>query len=277
MILSVPAHLFEDKKYHQIYTLHSTYRHTQNYVHGDEIIAIHDASRAPSPMGIILDYEESAFERLKTVLKTIRIETSAITINEVRVSKAEVRLSQHDLRQRVENQGGLTAQDQRILANAIGDELRSSGLSLGLELEKRVVVLKLALTQRQGVVDALAGLIGFGEGLTPSGDDIICGLLAGLLYAGQEEPFEETATLVSALIRNENITSVVSRSFLRFGTQGLFIEALVQLHEKLCANQSVLGLIKQISVLGHRSGTDYLRGILLGIQLGGSDHDLQCD
>lgn len=273
MILSVPAHFFENKKYHQIYKPHSTYKHTQNYEHNGEIISIHDKSRIASPMAIVLDYEEMAFDRLKDVLTTIIIEKNAIRINDVLILRSEVRLSQHDVRQLVAKNRALVRKQQNILTQVIKDELLVVAPPMSPELTKRVGTLILSLRENEGLLDALRALIGYGEGLTPSGDDIVCGLLAGLLYVGLEKQFEATATIVRSIIQKTSVTSTISRSFLSYGIEGLFIETLVELYEKLWANQPIGELITQIAALGHRSGTDYLKGLLLGIQLGGSDYD----
>ena len=271
MILSVPIHLFEHEMYHQTYTLHSTYQHTQNYCHGKELVALHDKSRIPSPMGIILLYDAWAFERLKAVLRTVRVEEHAITINDVRVLKTDVRLSRHDLKQTICSHRPLGEGERKVLQGAIEDEIRCAGLRQLPELERRADLLGTALARKQGVADAIKALIGFGEGLTPSGDDIVCGLLAGLLYTGAMELFEIAGATVLSIIDDEKVTSQVSRSFLKFGGKGLFIETLVTLYERLSAHESIGELVQIIGGLGHRSGTDYLMGIQLGLQLGGSD------
>ncbi|NLL47079.1 MAG: DUF2877 domain-containing protein [Firmicutes bacterium] len=271
MILTVPAHLFDDETYHQTYALHSTYKHTQNYSSGRTLIALHDKSRLPSPMGIILDYEQTAFERLKKVLRKVEIDDEAITINSVRIGKSEVRLSQHDLARAVRRQRPLNHQEQKGLRQSIVNEIGQKAPSLHPELGRRIELLRASYLQGYEWDGALGALIGFGEGLTPSGDDIVCGLMAAFLYTGSEEFFTRTGELLLPIIGKKQATTEVSRSFLKLGSKGLFLEILVKVYERLCAQQPIGELIELIGALGHRSGTDYLRGILLGLELGGSE------
>ena len=59
----------------------------------------------------------------------------------------------------------------------------------------------------------LAGMTGLGMGLTPSGDDFLCGVLAGLLFSGQwDHPFAQA--LRQTISRRLGDTNDISRTFL---------------------------------------------------------------
>ncbi|UXV35366.1 DUF2877 domain-containing protein [Staphylococcus sp. IVB6181] len=99
----------------------------------------------------------------------------------------------------------------------------------------------------------LTYLIGRGQGLTPSGDDI----LVGLLFIHFIQPFITKAHMaqIEQLV-SQPLTTLVSQTFLSYAIQGIFSSRLTDLMED--ASQSTL---KQLLQVGSSSGKDTLYGM----------------
>ena len=103
---------------------------------------------------------------------------------------------------------------------------------------------------------SLSGLIGLGIGLTPSGDDFLCGVLAGLTISMcQDHPF---ALALQDKIRSRlSDTNDISRSFLSCALEGQFSQPVVQLSSMVSPEE----ISREFARIGHSSGMDTLSGI----------------
>ena len=112
-------------------------------------------------------------------------------------------------------------------------------------------------------------LVGLGEGLTPSGDDFLVGLLAVLHVTGFRPCHADS------LVREQFCecvrlgTSRLSGEFLRCAFEGHFAEPLVMLIRALCAptTDAWLAHAATMATVGHSSGVDAMVGIALGYRL----------
>jgi Protein of unknown function (DUF2877) len=113
------------------------------------------------------------------------------------------------------------------------------------------------------------GLLGLGPGLTPAGDDVLCGALAGLRVLGRRSGcYGEwcdnaigaiTDGIVAAASRR---TTSFSATLLRAATRGVVAEPLLQVLQTVGSGASVRG-IDDVLMLGHSSGSDMLTGALM--------------
>lgn len=104
--------------------------------------------------------------------------------------------------------------------------------------------------------ERLGRLIGLGLGLTPGGDDFLCGVLAGLTLCGSAgHPF--TLALREQICSRLGDTNAISAAFLRCALEGQFSLAVNSLLS-LPAREEIFSAF---SAIGHSSGTDTLCGI----------------
>lgn len=109
----------------------------------------------------------------------------------------------------------------------------------------------------------LARLIGLGIGLTPSGDDFLCGIMAGLQLAGaSNHPFAHS--LKEAVRLHLKDTVDVSAAFLKCALENQYSLAVNNLHGIPSAREIKDTFLK----IGHSSGIDTLCGIWYAIQFG---------
>ena len=94
---------------------------------------------------------------------------------------------------------------------------------------------------------------GCGEGLTPSGDDFLCGWMLALRLHGQTAP-------IPAILKNALGKNAVSNAFLETSAQGRVNVAVKRL---LLAPSSAR--VKAVCAFGHNSGADLLCGMLWGL------------
>jgi len=127
-----------------------------------------------------------------------------------------------------------------------------------------------AIAIRRWLASALAGsaapfppvdaLIGLGGGLTPSGDDFLCGIMVALHYFGRKDLAGQVADAV--LPRAARDTSLISAAYLRCAANG---EASIVLFDALAclldADAVRLGqCLDAVGRVGHTSGWDCLAG-----------------
>jgi hypothetical protein len=112
-------------------------------------------------------------------------------------------------------------------------------------------------------------LVGLGQGLTPSGDDFLVGLLAVLHVTGSL-PCRAGSPLHTQFCQCIRLgTSQLSGEFLCCAFEGHFAEPLVMLVQALCAPASDAwpAHAATLAAVGHSSGVDAMVGIALGCRL----------
>jgi hypothetical protein len=114
--------------------------------------------------------------------------------------------------------------------------------------------------------EAVAGLIGLGPGLTPSGDDLLGGVMIALHALGRKEIAGQLAQIV--LPRARVRTGAVSRAHLACAAEG---EGSAALHDALSAlctgkDDGRSGWLARIDSIGATSGWDALAGVILAME-----------
>jgi hypothetical protein len=130
----------------------------------------------------------------------------------------------------------------------------------------------------------IAGLLGRGNGLTPSGDDLLCGLLAGgVLFGRDVSGLRET--VLSELIGRPRATTSLSAALLRAAADGAVIAPLRGLGRALCdrgradshsdierdreQDAAMDDQLDSVLAIGHSSGVALAAGLLLSCELPG--------
>ncbi len=113
-------------------------------------------------------------------------------------------------------------------------------------------------------------MIGFGPGLTPSFDDLLCGLMVSDLYFYQVlgKDINEIIRKNRSLISNyREKTNLISFHMLKMAASGLCNAAVKELLISLYISKDDLkDILMRIRCFGHSSGTDILCGVYLSIK-----------
>lgn len=119
---------------------------------------------------------------------------------------------------------------------------------------------------------AVAGLVGLGPGLTPSGDDLLGGTVCTLRRAGHPAAGPLAAALLEAVARGA--TAEVSAHFLRWATRGVAWEPGIALVDGLLrgaaagpAGRELDGVLDAVLARGETSGRDWAAGVLLALDV----------
>lgn len=113
-------------------------------------------------------------------------------------------------------------------------------------------------------------LIGWGEGLTPAGDDFLVGLIAGLdaLVGSDEGRRGFHSTLAAVLTSGMQRTTPIAAHFIRLAAAGHYAEPLIRLRTALlCENDGdvVDAALQSALAVGATSGADTVSGLLAGL------------
>jgi len=129
------------------------------------------------------------------------------------------------------------------------------------------------LRDMPGLFHEANALIGLGEGLTPSGDDFLSGMLFCIntiqrLYPRfiNLDPFEQALFIESAKQR----THLISFTLLKDSSNGQAVEPLHELIQAVLSDQPLESIRQPASCLtqiGHSTGWDLLTGMLTGLLL----------
>jgi hypothetical protein len=114
-------------------------------------------------------------------------------------------------------------------------------------------------------------LIGWGEGLTPAGDDFLVGLIGGLgaLVGGNAERRRFQDALAAAVSSRAQRTTPIAAHCLRLACAGHHAEPLVELRNALlCANDrgAIESALRSALAAGATSGADTVSGLLAGLR-----------
>lgn len=115
-----------------------------------------------------------------------------------------------------------------------------------------------------------ARLIGWGEGLTPSGDDFLVGLLAALRALAHDETRRSAfwVALAAHIASQVQRTTPIAAHYLRLAAGGHFGEPLLRLRDALLTQADawrVDAALQHALAVGATSGADMLAGFLAGL------------
>ena len=169
----------------------------------------------------------------------------------------------------------LNRQQKLSGAEIVADELFHSS-----ETPRPVVTLKagqavgelVTATRKFDLADstALRALIGLGSGLTPSGDDLLTGYLAGLwcTMRGKSKRARFIASLGKRILRLSARTNDISRTYLYHAVHGQVSSLLADLAGAISRGENTLHLhnsARSALQSGHSSGMDAVTGLLVGL------------
>lgn len=109
----------------------------------------------------------------------------------------------------------------------------------------------------------LAWMVGRGPGLTPSGDDIVLGLIAATTFRGLLT--RGTIDWLDATYGDPHQTTDVSREYVRCALEGWFAPSVVSVMRALAQHDDVAEAAADLLDHGHTSGADLLLGLYLGL------------
>jgi hypothetical protein len=122
------------------------------------------------------------------------------------------------------------------------------------------------------ILSYVAGLVGLGTGLTPSGDDFLGGLFFAstlLRCAYPDIPYLQAWNYVDFILGCKTQTNLISFTLLKDHSQGHALEPLHLFANALLAGQldQTLPFASGLAGVGHSTGWDVLAGFLVGMSV----------
>ena len=113
-------------------------------------------------------------------------------------------------------------------------------------------------------------LTGWGEGLTPAGDDFLVGLCAALnaLAADNARRRAFLLSVGATIAASSSRTTPIAAHYLRLAAQGHFTADLIDLRDALLSEQRrerLLSVLDRALAVGATSGADSVTGVLAGL------------
>lgn len=133
---------------------------------------------------------------------------------------------------------------------------------------------------RRGDGDRVVGeagrLIGRGVGLTPEGDDVLSGVIAGYRHIGASIGNPDVSTVLdrvgpSVLAVARTSTTLLSYSLLRHAFAGEVAGPVGHLLRALTGRGDLPAAVEATIAIGHRSGPALARGVVAGVTAGCGD------
>lgn len=132
----------------------------------------------------------------------------------------------------------------------------------------RTTLLKTACMKedKEEIIRASRSLLGLGQGLTPSGDDVLMGVF--LVLGLNNSPTKRLEIILTKILEGqEGETTDVSYHGLLRASMGFYRYVLVEMVEELFNNDEIEANIRKILAIGHTSGRDLLYGIFTGFEI----------
>lgn len=257
-------------------TVHSVYRNTVNIQTEHMLLALQTAHSVLSPVSLITGLDGASMDALR-LSPGLPVEISGGSVrlgpHHFDYSMSGIRTLKTDLIPEPEKCSLLCGRIAHVL-----DSVRTNGFDIifrqrrGQNADGFSLVHQTAMQRMEAcrnsllcgsyaeAAASLVRLIGLGSGLTPSGDDFLCGVLAGIAMTGAEaHPFSRCLT--EEIRAHLCGTNDISRTFLLCALEGQFSAPVCD----LCSMPSAAQIAHSFGQIGHSSGIDTLCGIFYTI------------
>jgi hypothetical protein len=121
-----------------------------------------------------------------------------------------------------------------------------------------------------GAGDALVSLLGLGEGLTPSGDDVVSGILAALAWRARLDamPASTAESLAERVLKASSRTNRISARLLHYASRGILYAPALELGAALLEGDAkeVQAPAQRLLAVGNTTGTDLAAGLIVGLR-----------
>lgn len=261
---------------HSSASVHSVYRKTINLSFGTSLLSLQAEDTVLSPISLITSLSETEMERLPVCPgDPVSISNQAIKIYVKTFGPIVFQMNTNH--SRIQNLSFTPQLSEPQLSDLISmlktalemsetggfDVLFSSAPKYGnmfvLSSAKRFLEETSEAWKNAEWMKAarsLCSVTGLGSGLTPSGDDFLCGVLAGILLMKiKSHPF--VYALREELPLHLQDTNDISRTFLSCALSDQFSEPVIQ----LSGAKSADCIFQSFRRIGHSSGMDTLAGI----------------
>ena len=257
-------------------TVHSVYERTVNLQMGTRLVALQPWGTAVSPLSLMTEEDQDTFEkagikpgnRVEFDGSVLWMETAAESgerwaLRETETVDLKLRIGSlqspvTDMPDNFDRMLNLMGKGRSIFLEGYPEALESLSKSAKQIIEVSRIFMRQGKWEK--AAETLSRLLGLGIGLTPSGDDFLCGFLAGMAVTGMDGHlfFHILKTQIRGGMER---TNDISRAFLECALQGQFAWAVHCVFQKPFAEG-----VRKMAGIGHTSGIDTLCGLCFGLE-----------
>jgi len=168
----------------------------------------------------------------------------------------------------------LNARQRLKKAEIVADDLfqLSAGSLLSQKISRPVMQLASSTGQFdiEGAIQAAEKMIGLGPGVTPAGDDLLIGFLAGLWSTSGKDQSRLffIQSFGDRLMELAAQTNLISHTYLYHAIHGQFSSSLSNLAESIAlGSENIQDIAETAMRVGHSSGMDSATGLLIGLSI----------
>lgn len=253
--------------------------------HEDRLITILVSDHYDLPQGIRLNARNVSFQSLTVGLRAVcqsgilRFASSTLTIDLRGASIWEAQLPILDITKLSIRQAcsmiwkALNRQQRLKQTDLVAEDLlqpdRGSVLTRKLSQPVRDLTAGTKRRDVQASANAARQMIGLGPGVTPTGDDILIGYLAGLwsIAFDDNQKIKFIELFGKALLKIIPETNEISRTYLAHAIHKQFSSSLIKLLTATSEGdvEQISSATKEVMRVGHSSGMDSVTGLLMGL------------
>lgn len=261
-----PGSLNANSLPHRQAVVHSVYRKTVNVLYDGTLLSLQAADTVLSPISLITPLSAAEISALPVSEgERVAIDTANCKIQDLTFAP---KLSPGEL-------DCLTKRLEAVLSKSEASGFADTVVRSRAETRMRAAAEAIRRNRFPDAAEELTGLIGLGGGLTPGGDDFLCGVLAAIRLLDASEPSAKLpdaaaeaheavtpvrifADCLKAQIRlHLQDTNSISSAFLSCALLDQFSFPVVHLPQAASAEE----IRSAFSAVGHSSGFDTLAGI----------------
>lgn len=265
-VCQISSYLMSLDSLGKIGQVHSVFQHSFNLVFGQQLLHVTDAEDFLSSFGIRITPE--SFQAVKPFCQQGNV-VKLTADSMIFYSRNGTKKISFDSVQSVPLELSAISYDSQVLMTMIAKlesfQLRPQlGLTIGAKESAFFEFLLQPNTDRKNWDQLTTYFVGRGQGLTPSGDDLLMGYLFVLL----SYQLTTAQQLKDALTSKTDRTTIVSQNYLEAMLNGFASSPFVELQKKMkqAVNEAALAqALQRILSIGETSGKDTAYGILLGL------------
>lgn len=240
----------------------------------DELISIVAAEKLNGPNRILIELPEDKDFVSFEIKEGMRIEGNE---QEVRVDGGRLSISLEGAERwspEVKREGSTPTSrikdNLSSLKRSLLIERKGDRISPALRARIHKLIKSLEKKNLSKVSENIKRFIGFGEGLTPSGDDFLVGLVASLHFLNDPDLKSFLQRIKEIINSEKDRTTFLSGKFLKYACQGRFPETVLNLIEAFFSGdrEEVEEAARKCLESGATSGKDTVLGVLCGLSLG---------
>lgn len=235
---------------HETFYVHSIFKKGFNILNDNQdLIFIGTDENGRFPFGLLVDeYTKQIMLSNIKIGQTLFVKHHTLNVNDIKLNFEVNELN-------IENdfeQCNITLLREQLNKLSF-EEYNESDFSL----EQVDELLNMLATESSNITKHLRFFIGRGQGLTPTGDDI----LTGILYVHNLKNFilDEHLKTIETLM-HQSLTTVVSEAFLKSAVKGMFSSRITKLQ-----HDASMKSIEELKSVGSSSGMDTLYGIYISL------------